>query len=308
MTHTNHHPLSTHTPVNSAVALWLKSLLMGASLVTLAACTTAPTASQQSVAAAKAPEGEIKGSARAHTADSARGVMERAQLALPARVTGGAVYLGPLKNAPAQVQARAPVVVFMHGSSGLGLKAIGEWQQWLAEQGVASVAPDSFALPDRITYKSPIAIDVYEQVHALRLSEVTLAVKAVQSAPWADTARMVLAGTSEGAVPVARYTGPEFVGRILFAWSCENNYFVRDHATALPVDKPVLNVISLVDPFFSRTNGWLGNPAASGHCGAALKEHKQASVVLIPGAPHTLLNMPAARQPVAGFLKDVLKP
>lgn len=309
MTHTTHHPLCTPAPVTTAAVRLLKSLVMGASLVTLAACTTAPTASPPTAAAAaKVPQGEIKGSARAHTADSAHGVMERAQLALPARVTGGAVYLGPLKNAPAQVHARVPVVVFMHGSSGLGLKAIGEWQQWLAEQGVASVAPDSFALPDRITYKSPIAIDVYEQVHALRLSEVALAVKAVQTAPWADTARMVLAGTSEGAVPVARYRGPEFVGRILFAWSCENNYFVRDHATALPVDKPVLNVISFVDPFFSRTNGWLGNPAATGNCGAALKEHKQASVVLIPGAPHTLLNMPAARQPVAGFLKDVLKP
>lgn len=277
-------------------------------LVCLGACAGSPAASSPPVVQAKVPTGVVKGHATVHTAESARGVVERAQLALPARVTGGAVYLGPLKNAPAQVQARAPVVVFMHGSSGLGLKAIGEWQQWLAEQGIASLAPDSFALPDRLTYKSPIAVEVYEQVHALRLSEIALAVQAVQSAPWADASRWVLAGTSEGAVPVARYQGPEFAGRIVFAWSCENNYFVREHQTAWPLDKPVLNVISLVDPFFSQTNTWLGNPAAAGHCGAALKTHKQASVVLVPGAPHTLFNMPAARQPVAGFLKDVLKP
>jgi hypothetical protein len=31
-------------------------------------------------------------------------------------------------------------------------------------------------------------------------------------------------------------------------------------------------------------------------------------VVLIPGAPHTLLNLPAARRPVEGFLTDLLKP
>ena len=31
---------------------------------------------------------------------------------------------------------RAPVVVFLHGSSGLGLKAIGEWQLWLADLGI----------------------------------------------------------------------------------------------------------------------------------------------------------------------------
>jgi hypothetical protein len=259
-------------------------------------------------APAPAPAGEITGTAVVHTVESARAVMDRAALVLPARVTGGAVYAGPLKDAPTQVRERAPVVVFLHGSSGLALKAIGEWQLWLAELGIASVAPDSFALPDRLTYKSPIPVETYERVHALRLSEVALAVATVRTAPWADPARMVLAGTSEGAPAVARYRGSEFAGRIVFSWSCEDNYFVRSHDTAIPADRPVLNVISLSDPFFSPSNSWLGNPAARGHCGAALKDHKQASVVLIPGAPHTLINLPAARQPVEGFLRAVLKP
>lgn len=267
-----------------------------------------PLAWAQAQTPAPMPVGEVKGTALVHTAESARAVMDRAVLVLPARVTGGAVYAGPLKDAPTQIRQRAPVVVFLHGSSGLGLKAIGEWQLWLAELGIASVAPDSFALPDRLTYKSPIPVDTYERVHALRLSEVPLAVAAVRAAPWADASRMVLAGTSEGAPAVARYRGTEFAGRIIFSWSCEDNYFVRAHDTAVPADRPVLNVISLSDPFFSPSNSWLGNPAAKGHCGAALKDHKQASVVLIPGAPHTLINLPAARQPVEGFLRDVLKP
>ena len=205
------------------------------------------------------------------------------------------------------MRERVPVVVFMHGSSGLGLKAIGEWQQWLAEQGIASVAPDSFALPDRLTYKSPISPDIYERIHALRLSEVSLATQALRQAPWADPQRWVLAGTSEGAAAVARYKGQEFLGRIVFSWSCENNYFVRSHGTALPDDKPVLNIISSTDPYFSPANSWLGNPTAAGHCAAALRNNKQASIVLIPGAPHTVLNLPAARHPVAGFLRDVFK-
>lgn len=29
--------------------------------------------------------------------------------------------------------------------------------------------------------------------------------------------------------------------------------------------------------------------------------------VLMPGAPHTVINMPAARHPVAGFLREVLQ-
>lgn len=255
----------------------------------------------------QAPAGSTRGSALVHTVESARAVVDRAAVVLPARVTGGEVFTGLWKDAPMQVRERAPVVVFLHGSSGLALKAIGEWQQWLATQGIASMAPDSFALPDRLTYQSPVSADTYERIHALRLSEVALAVQALAQAPWADAGRWVLAGTSEGATAVARYRGQEFAGRIVFSWSCENNYFVRSHDTALPEDKPVLNIISATDPFFSPANTWLGNPAAAGHCGAALRNHRQASIVLIPGAPHTLINLPAARQPVAGFLREVLR-
>jgi hypothetical protein len=117
---------------------------------------------------------------------------------------------------------------------------------------------------------------------------------------------MVLAGTSEGAVAVARYAGHEFAGRIIYSWSCEDNYFVRGHGTVLPPQVPVLNVISSSDPFFSPSNAWLANPVARGHCGDALKGAKNASIVLIPGAPHTLINLPQARHATAGFIADVL--
>lgn len=253
------------------------------------------------------PAGEVQGSATQHTAASARTVIEQGWLVLPASATGGAVYAGRWRDAPTTTR-RVPVVVFMHGSSGLGLKAIGEWQSWLAGLGVASFAPDSFALPERLTHNSPVGQDVYERIHGLRLSEVELSVRALRTAPWVDTGRMVLAGTSEGAVAVARYPANDFAGRMIFSWSCEDNYFVRGHGTALPSQLPVLNVISSSDPYFSPSNAWLGNSAARGHCAEALKGAKSASIVLIPGAPHTLINLPQARHATASFIADVLKP
>ena len=269
----------------------------------LVACAPLPAAQPQT----PVPVGEVKGTAVQHTAASSAGVAQRAAVVLPASATGGAVYVGTLANAPKDAKARVPVVVFLHGSSGLELKAIGEWQLWLASLGVASIAPDSFALPDRITYKSPVGKDVYEKIHALRASEIPLALQALRAAPWADMSRVVLAGTSEGGTAVARYTGSEFAGRMLYSWSCENNYFVQDHRTAT-LTQPVLNVMSSTDVFFSPSNTWLGNSAAKGYCGDALKDNKQATIVLIPGAPHTLLNLPAARHATAGFVRDVLKP
>mgnify|MGYP006285713857 CR=1 FL=1 len=242
------------------------------------------------------------GSAWAHTAASLAGVVQQADVVLPSAATGGAVFTGKFKDAPTTARTRVPVVLFLHGSSGLGLKAIGEWQQWLATQGVASIAPDSFALPDHVTYKSPIDVASYERIHALRASEIAPTLAALKTAAWADPQRLVLAGTSEGAVPVARQGGPDFAAKIMFAWSCETNYFVQAPRNAFNAEQPVLNVISSVDPFFSRSNSWLGNAEAAGHCGPALKGMAKAAVLLVPDAPHTLLNFPAARHAVAGFL------
>lgn len=268
-------------------------------LITLAVCAAA---------CSPLPHGEVQGHAVVHTEASARDAISNAQLALPSSVTGGAVYVGPFGHAPGGLRTRVPVVVFLHGSSGLAPQAIAEWQRWLAGLGIASLAPNSFALPDRLTYRSPVSKAIYEEIHALRASEIELAVQALETTPWADNRRMVLAGISEGAVAVARYRGHAFVGTIIFSWSCEDNYFVQSAATAVPVEQPVLNVISASDPYFSAANPWLGNPSAEGSCARAFKDHKNASVVLIPGAPHMLLNMRQAREPVEGFLQDLLEP
>lgn len=257
-----------------------------------------------------APVGEIKGDAWTHTPESLAGSVQAADVVLPEALTGSAVWAGKWKDVAAlklAAEKKVPVVLFMHGSSGLGLKAIGEWQRWLAGLGIASVAPDSFALPGRVSYSSPIDKAHYERIHALRLSEVAPALAAIAARPWADTGRLVLAGSSEGGVPVARYSGTEFAARMIFAWSCETNYFVTEPRNALPPDRPVLNVISTVDPFFSSANSWLGQGAAKGHCGDALKDNKSALIALIPAAPHTLINLPQVRAVTAGFLADALR-
>lgn len=91
---------------------------------------------------------------------------------------------------------------------------------------------------------------------------------------------------------------------MLFAWSCEDNYFVKSPQNAFEPNKPVLNIISAQDPFFSKTNTWLGNADAKGHCGPVLKANPQAVVLLVPDAPHTLLNLPATHAATAGFLEQ----
>ncbi len=259
-------------------------------------------ASASAAAQPTVPSGEVKGDAWAHTKDSLTAAVQQADVCLPAAATGDAPFCGKFKDIPKVTGKQVPVLVFLHGSSGLGLKAIGEWQQWLAGLGYASIAPNSFALTGRVTYKSPIDKESYERIHALRASEIAPTLAALKSQTWVDAKSLILAGTSEGSIPVARYPTTEFVARILYAWSCETNYFVVEPRNNFEPNKPVLNVISASDPFFSKSNAWLGNAEAQGHCGAALKASSRASVLLVPNAPHTLLNLPATRSATAGFL------
>jgi hypothetical protein len=253
------------------------------------------------------PVGRTEGSALLHTETSAVDVVTGGDLALPATLTGSAPFLGKWRDRPQAVAGRVPVVIFLHGSSGLNLKAIAAWQQWRSTLGNACLASDSFALPARLTYSSPIDKQIYERIHALRTSEIQYAHAAVKSAAWADQARIVLAGTSEGAVAVARSGDPGFAARMIFSWSCEDNYFVERHATFVNPDQPILNVISAVDPFFSPGNSWLGNASATGHCAAAFSAARRAAIVLIPGA-HTLINLPLVRAFSRAFLEEALAP
>jgi len=254
------------------------------------------------------PKGEVQGTAWQHTGESLRALVEQAHVVLPAAAPGGTPFVGRWKDLPAGGGPKVPVVLFLHGSSGLGLKAIAEWQLWLAGLGVASVAPDSFALAGRITYTSPVGKDVYEKIHALRASEIAPMLAALQDRPWADRSRLVLAGASEGGVPVARYGGSAFAARIIYSWSCEDNYFVDQHRTRVLADQPVLNVMSSADPFFAPSNPWLGNPAARGHAAETFRDSRAATIVLVPGAPHTLLNLPQVRAVTRSFLEETVRP
>lgn len=257
---------------------------------------------------AEPPKGEVKGTNLEPSAANLALAWSDGQIVLPKALAGSETWVGPVKALPSLPTARVhPVVIFMHGSSGIA-GFVTEYQKWLADTlGVASVAPNSMAIPDRLTYKSPVGKDVYERVHALRLAELETALKEAARIPWVDARRILIVGTSEGSVPVARLGAAGDAGRIVYAWTCEDNYFVDRHRTAIPAATPVLNVIAARDPYFSAANAWVGGQTITGDCGAALKGNANASVVKLETDQHTVVNQPAARDAVAPFIKRVLK-
>jgi len=249
--------------------------------------------------------GEAKGTTLEPSPDNLALTWANANLVLPAVLAGGRRWEGRAEDAP-DVIGIAPLVVVMHGSSGV-TPAVKEFQTWLADElGAASVAPDSLAIPDRLTYTSPVDVETYERVHTLRLAELDNALKASRDWSWVDRLRVVLAGTSEGAVAVGRYVGKDAAARLIYSWSCEDNYFVRTPRLGIGPKEPVFNAISARDPYFSAANPWNKDRAVTGSCAAALKDDPRAEVMVIDADVHTILNRSDVRERSAQFLRGVL--
>ena len=98
--------------------------------------------------------GKMSGTADKHTAQSLQASFENAWFA-----AADGAFEGKLSDAPA-VLPSAPILLFAHGSSGIGapLKA---FARFVAGLGWSFLAPDSFVLPDRITYSSPVSRENY---------------------------------------------------------------------------------------------------------------------------------------------------
>ena len=145
-----------------------------------------------------------------------------------------------------------PVAVYMHGCTGLSNTG---FLLRLAEKGFAVVAPDSFARRYRPLQCDPGTktggYNVF--VYDFRQAEISFALAQLWTKPWADYSRMVLAGTSEGAVAVALYRGDEFKGRVIAQWTCRGAPLVA--GLAAPEGQRVFAVIGADDPWYPPPDG-----------------------------------------------------
>ncbi len=196
---------------------------------------------------------------------------------------------------------RLPTVLYMHGSKGFNSGKI--FRKWITEAGYLFFAPNSYGSRDRITYNSPISKDIYEKVHSYRQAEIDLFIKRLNELPFIDKKRMFLMGYSEGAVASARYSGGEFVGRIVLGWSCEPSYYTKYSKVGADRNDPFLNIIGRDDEYFGKQNPWNNAYHNEGHCGDALFKFKNAKVVLLPNIGHNLLKSHFIKDEILNFIE-----
>ena len=196
---------------------------------------------------------------------------------------------------------KLPTVVYMQGSGSFDSGKI--FRKWITEAGYIFFAPNTHTSPKRPTYSSPVPKMVYEKVHAYRQAEIDLFVKRLAELPFIDTKRMFLMGFSEGALATARYSGDEFVGRIVLGWSCEPNYYTDYPKVGAKESDPFLNIIGRDDRYFGSQNPWNNGYHNKGHCGDALFRFTNAKVVLLPNTGHKLIDNPFVKDEILNFIR-----
>lgn len=197
-----------------------------------------------------------------------------------------------------------PVVVYLHGCTGLG-KGEREFGELLAREGFVFVAPDSMARSYR-----PLQCDPKTQtggrnlfVFDFRMAEIAFALNRLTGQPWVDTGNLFLIGGSEGGVAAALYRGEEFRARVIFQWTCHGSPLVN--GIDAPLDEPILAIVNRGDPWYDAEH----TPAQAGHCGVFFGDRVGSESLLLdrPGI-HDVLGLEEVQTKIAHFLKGFLEP
>ncbi|HIO95286.1 MAG TPA: hypothetical protein EYG67_00505 [Campylobacterales bacterium] len=200
---------------------------------------------------------------------------------------------------------KLPTVLYMQGSETFKKGKI--FREWLTKEGYFFFAPNTHTTKNRPTYSSPVPKAHYEKVHAYRQAEISQFVSRIKELPFVDLNRTFLMGYSEGALAAARYSGDEFLGRIILSWSCEGGYYTDyPKVGANQQDDPFLNIIGQDDPYFREKNPWNSAYDNKGHCGDALFKFKHAKVVLLPNIGHDITQSPFTKNEILNFI-DIFK-
>ncbi len=169
-----------------------------------------------------------------------------------------APFYGTLAEAKEQfgdlstVTTTYPTVLYMQGSGSFSKGPT--FREWITgDLGWVFFAPNTHTSAKRPRYSSPVPKKVYEEIHKYRQAEIDQFVDRLNELTFIDKDRLFLMGNSEGALAAARYSGKEFVGRLVLSWSCEPGYYTDyPKVGAKYKTDPFLNIVGRDDVYFGK--------------------------------------------------------
>ena len=194
-----------------------------------------------------------------------------------------------------------PVVVYLHGCTGIVNWHDHDWGVTLSSNGFIVIMLDSMARAGRIPNCDPVAKTggLFPQAHDYRQQEITYALEQIQKSSWADKNKIFLVGHSEGGTAVARSQHKGTRANVILAWTCAwrgDRFMAGIHS---PKDVPVLAIAAKKDE-------WRVGKITEGRCADNANGRKVTQIDL-DGSIHATTKYPESKPAVLNFLKNVDK-
>ncbi len=184
------------------------------------------------------------------------------------------------KRAPSR---RWPVVLYLHGCTGLGDSV---FLTRLAAAGYVVVAPDSMARRSRPLQCDPVKKrgGLNRFVYDFRMTELSFALHMLRRQPWVDTGNLFLVGASEGGVAAALYRGDAFNARVITQWTCHGAPLVNGIGAS--PSTPVLAIVRSDDPWYDAEH----TKAQGGDCGSFIDNRPGSASIVADGQIHDVMS------------------
>lgn len=196
-----------------------------------------------------------------------------------------------------------PVVIFLHGCSGLYITStqVTKMVHAYAAAGFVVFAPNSLDRPRKPFCASPTQNDIDATSIPQRLGELRSTLAHVKALPWVDASNIVLAGHSLGGWTVSQWSGPDFRAAVITGATCQPTDRMRQKpGVQLPPETAVISVLGANDE-------WFPYNLSAQNCGAFKEMHAEnRKFVLLKGMPHDVTKDPEAMPMIVRFISQYL--
>jgi len=212
--------------------------------------------------------------------------------------------IGLLNSSTLTREQKLPVALYLHGCSGF-FSGDDFRMDWLARQGYATIAPDSFArsfYPDSCNVSTREAW-LYKPTIEMRQNDAAYALEQIRSFSWVDQDNVYIYGFSEGGLTAVTLnsTNPlhRTKARVVEGWNCISIPWEEYTGISSPDTEPLLTLFANQDP-------WLLGEQITDSCANFISPTNGSQSVLIDYAPlntqHTLLEALEIQEIVLNFL------
>ena len=190
------------------------------------------------------------------------------------------------------------VYLFLHGSGGVGPRAITSLAKIVVPYGYVVIAPDY-----KSTYTGWYSTknnSNWRDFIRMRASDTKDLVPYIKAQPWVDKERFVIHGQSAGAILLADFDWGGFSAAIFTGFNCDA---FGQRTIDFPKSIPALSLQDPEDPTFGANRAFSRGGSSYGTCESEMKKRENSYVIDYSGKGHSTIYEKESVDDIRSFLR-----